>query len=747
MSKRLFLLDGMALVYRAHFAFISRPIVTSAGVNTSALFGFTNTLLDILKTQQPTHLAVAFDTPEPTARHVEFPAYKAQREEMPEDLAEAIPNVKRLCAAMNIPVLELPGYEADDIVGTLVRQAEAEDFESYMVTPDKDFAQLVAERTFIFKPGKQGSDVEILKLPDVRAKWGVERAEQVIDILGLWGDASDNIPGVPGIGEKTAAKLIAQFGSIEELLANTDQLKGKQKEKVEEHREQALLSKRLATINCAVPLSFKWQDLAVSEPDAPALRELFIEFEFNSLGRRMFGEDFKAGRGFETASAAAGAAQKPASEGGDPLAAENADSDESSTDETDSDSPQPVPAPNLKTIADVPHEYQLVRTAAERRKLLAQLKKLPAFCFDTETTGLDPKTAVVIGIAFSWAPHQGVYVQLTDRRVAEDDLFGKDESVAMREEVLKVLAEFRDVLAAPEVTKIGHNLKFDLSVLHWHGIDVAGPLFDTMLAHSLVEPEQRHGMDFLSEVYLGYTPVSIKALIGDKKGAQENMANVPIQQLAEYAAEDADVTWQLHGKLVPLLVERGQERVFYDLEMPLLPVLVAMEAEGVRIDAAALSEFSAQLEKQMATLEARVHQLAGDGFNLNSPKQLGEVLFDKLKLLEKPKKTRTGQYSTDEQTLQSLAADHEIVRALLEYRTVSKLKSTYADALPQAISPKTGRVHTTYHQAATATGRLASNNPNLQNIPIRTEEGRKVRAAFVSRAKDWVLLSADYSQI
>lgn len=739
MSKRLFLLDGMALAYRAHFAFISRPIMTSKGVNTSALFGFTNTLLDILKNQQPTHLAVAFDTAAPTARHEEFKDYKAQREEMPEDLSYALPNIKRLCAAMNIPVLELDGYEADDIVGTLVRRAEKEGYESWMVTPDKDFAQLVDEHTFILKPGKGGSDAEIIKLPEVRAKWGVERPDQVIDILGLWGDTADNIPGIPGIGEKTAAKLIGEFGSVENLLANTEKLKGKQKEKVETNREQALLSKRLATINCEVPLPVELDDLKVHEPDEPALKELFVEFEFNSIGRRMFGDDFKAGRGFEEAGTGI-----PTFSGDQ---AESTNHDPIAGPATADDRPEAGPAlpANLKTIADVPHKYETICTAIDRKKLAARLGKLTSFCFDTETTGLDPQTSVLIGLSFSWNAHEAVYVQLADGQIHEEDLFAKNEEASMRTQALAALEDFREVFANDKITKVGHNLKFDLNMLRWHGIEVRGAIFDTMLAHSLVEPDQRHGMDYLAEVYLGYTPVSITKLIGEKK--TENMANVPLDQLAEYAAEDADVTWQLHELLKPLLKERGQEKVFYEIESPLLPVLVDMECEGIRIDSGALAEFSQQLEKQMVALEARVHQIAGEPFNLNSPKQLGEVLFEKLKLVDKPKKTRTGQYSTDEQTLLSLANEHEIVRSLLEYRTVSKLKSTYADALPQTISPQTGRVHTTFQQVATATGRLASNNPNLQNIPIRTDLGQEIRRAFVPRDDQHTLLSADYSQI
>ncbi len=726
MAKRLFLLDGMALIYRAHFAFIHRPIISSTGVNTSALYGFTNTLLDIIDNQKPTHIAVAFDTSAPTERHVEYPEYKAQREEMPEDLSAAIPHVQRMIEAFNIPVIMMDGYEADDVIGTLVKRAEKEGFETYMVTPDKDFGQLVSEKSFLYRPGRKGSEVEILGVPEVLEKWGITRIDQVIEIQGLQGDSVDNIPGIPGIGPKTAQKLIAEFDTIEGLLANAEKLKGKQKERVEEFGEQALLSRKLARINIEVPVTIEFSKLELEEPNESELKDLCVEFEFNSIGRRLFGEDFKAGRG--ASSTDTGLAKRPAKV-------------EASEDKA------PEVAANLKTIKDVKHDYRVITTAKERRQLATELSGLKSFCFDAETTGLDARTAIVIGLAFSWKAHAGCYVQLTARRFEEDSLFAQMDTDAMREEVLAALGDFRDVLADESIEKVGHNLKYDLSVLGWHGIEVKGKLFDTMLAHSLVEPEQRHNMDYLSEVYLGYTPVSIKALIGEKKGAQENMANVPLEKLGEYAAEDADVTWQLRERLEPLLKERQQERLFYEIESPLLPVLVDMEHEGVRIDVGALAEFSVELQKQMTRLESRVHELAGTPFNLNSPKQLGEVLFDKMQLVKKPKKTKTGQYATDEQTLTNLATEHEIVRALLEFRTAAKLKSTYADSLPQTVFKPTGRVHTTYNQAVTTTGRLASLNPNLQNIPIRTEMGREIRKAFVPRDEKHVLLSADYSQI
>ncbi len=735
MAKRLFLLDGMALVYRAHFAFATRPIITSKGVNTSALFGFTTTLLDIIKTRQPTHITVAFDTHAPTQRHVDYPEYKAQREEMPEDLSAALPHVRRMIEAFNIPVLTCDGFEADDIIGTLVRRAEPEGFESWMVTPDKDFGQLVTEKTFIYKPSRMGEGVEILGLPEVLLKWGVQRADQVIDVLALWGDASDNIPGVPGIGEKTAAKLIAQYGTVENLLARTAELKGKLKENLETFRDQALLSKKLATIILDAPCPINLEDLKLQDRNDEAVKSLFVEFEFNSLGKRLFGEDFKAGRGFQSKADEMPATTREKEKGGQSRPGElelfgEIEAQPVVAEEPSAEAPAPVRA-DLKTVADVPHEYQLVSAPAERSKLIRKLKGLKSFCFDTETTGLDVKEARLVGIAFSFEPHTGYYAAIPQDRA----------------EAAAVLEEFKPVLEDEKIEKTGHNLKFDVGVLQWQGITVRGKMFDTMLAHSLIEPDMRHGMDYLSEVHLGYSPIPITKLIGPEKSEQISMADVPVQALAEYSAEDADVTWQLRSKLEPQLHERGQVRVFHEIEAPLLPVLVDMEHEGVRLDAAALEEFSLQLSKQMAEEEGRIYQLAGTKFNLNSPRQLGQILFDVLKIAGAPKKTKTGQYSTNEQTLIELAGEHEIVARLLDFRAATKLKSTYADALPAAIWPATGRVHTTYNQAVTATGRLNSQNPNLQNIPIRTEKGREIRKAFVPRNKDYLLLSADYSQI
>ncbi|MCB1228088.1 MAG: DNA polymerase I [Verrucomicrobiales bacterium] len=716
MSDRLFLLDGMALLYRAHFAFVRSPIFTSDGVNTSALYGFTNTLLDILKNRQPTHLAVALDTSAPTPRHEIFPAYKAQREEMPEDIAASIPRLHRLLAALRIPLLTHDGLEADDIIGILARQADAAGLETFMVTPDKDFGQLVTPQVKILKPGRQGAEAEILGVEEINAKWGIQSPAQLIDVLALMGDAVDNVPGIPGFGEKTAIKLIQQFGSVENLIANQHQLKGKQKERVAEFGDQALLSKRLVTIFTDVPLDARVENLRLQEMDEPAVRAFFTEFEFNALGRRLFGEDFKAGRSRQASSERADTPSKsPAS---------------------DLFEGQNTTAVHLHSIADTPHEYQLIHTAEQRTKLCQQLAEASAFCFDLETTSLDPRDTAIVGIAFSWQAHQGVFVH-----------FPRDP-----EKAAAVLEEFRPILQHPGIEKIGHNLKFDLSVLLAHGLEAVGPFFDTMLAHSLVEPEQRHGMDFLSETYLSYSPVSITTLISKEKDlfGQQTMADVAEEapeKVKDYAAEDADVTWQLADKLRHLLVRRGVDRIFEEIESPLLPVLTRMENQGVQVNVHALQELSQDFQLQADALQRCIQDAAGTPFNLNSPKQLGEVLFDHLKLLDKPKKTATGQYQTNEAVLQSLTGLHPIIEDILSYREITKLKGTYLDALPQAVSPVTGRIHTQLHQLIAATGRMASSNPNLQNIPVRTANGRQIRKAFVPSEPGWVLLSADYSQI
>ena len=710
MTKKLFLIDGMAIVYRAYFGFIRNPRINSKGENVSAVFGFINTLLDIMHTYEPTHLAVAFDTHEPTFRHIEYPEYKATRDATPEGIHTAVPHIKNLLAAFNIPVLEYPGFEADDVIGTLARTAEKQGFDTYMVTPDKDYAQLVDEHTFMLKPGRGGGEPELLDIATILEQWNIAKIEQVIDILGLAGDTADNIPGVPGIGPKTAQKLIAQFGSVENLLENTEQLKGKQKEKVEENKMQALLSKRLVTIKCDVPVTESPDALLIGARNDDQLKVLFTELEFKGLIKRLFGES-------PTPTSVAVAA---ASEGqGDLFEFAAA---------TQPEMINPVPA--FKTSKDVKHKYHLVTTAPERDALVEKLSGCYEVCFDTETTSLDVRTAELIGISFCIEPHEAWFVTLPPDR----------------EQTLAALEKFLPLLSNPDVRKVGQNLKYDVSVLKWHGIEVRGELLDTMLAHYLIDPDQRHGMDHMAESLLDYSPIPITALIGEKKSTQKTLREVDLDELCEYGAEDADITLQLWHKLKPMLKERGQERVFYEIETPLMPVLAQMEYNGINLDVPNLNNYSVALAEKIEVLESCIYTMAGMEFNLNSPKQLGEVLFDLLKLVEKPKKTKTGQYKTDESVLSDLAPDHEIVQHILNYRSLAKLKSTYVDALPQEVLPTTGRVHTTFSQAVTTTGRLSSVNPNLQNIPIRTEEGREIRRAFIPK-EGFTLLACDYSQI
>ncbi len=707
MSKKLFLLDGMALVYRAHFALIARPIFTSKGVNTSALFGFTQTLLEIMKTQQPTHLAVAFDTAAPTQRHLDFPEYKATRQAMPEDLSRALPEVRRLLEALRVPALECDGYEADDLIATMARLAERRGFDCYMVSSDKDFGQLISEHVFLYKPGRMGDRSEILGLPEIRRRWGIQHPEQVVDILALMGDASDNIPGVPGIGEKTASKLVAQFGSVENLLARTGELTGRVRQNLEQHREAALLSKRLATLNCEVPCAWTPEALAVRPWDEDRLKALMVEFEFNSIGRRLFGEDFKAGHGFAPASARPVARTTP-----HPA------------------SPASAPAHLLK-LADEPHEYTTAASAGERARAVAQLQPAERLGFDLAWSGHDPKSGRILGFAFSPKERVAVYFP----------------APPADPEFQAFLEELRPLLESPG-EKAGHDLKPDLVVLQRHGLRLGGALFDAMVAHSLVEPDVRHTLAYLSESLLGHTPIDLAQLAaGEARAGGIDLRDVPPARAAEFSAERADLALRLRARLRAPLDEKRQEQVFYSIEAPLLPVLAGMEAEGIRVEAPALAEFARQLGAELEEQEQAIRRLAGQPFNLNSPRQLGQILFETLKISAAPKKTRTGQYATDEQTLAALAPDHEIVRRLLEHRAAAKLKSTYADALPAAIFPATGRVHTTFNQVATSTGRLNSQDPNLQNIPIRTERGQEIRRAFVPRGPDFLLLSADYSQI
>lgn len=697
-EKKLFLLDAMALIYRAYFAMSRNPQINSKGLNTSAILGFANTLLEILKHENPTHIGVAFDTMAPTQRHEDFAEYKANREKMPEDLAAAIPYVKELLDALNIPVLLLDGYEADDIIGTLAKKAEKKGFITYMMTPDKDFGQLVSDKIFMYKPSRNGKPAEIWGPKEVCERYGIERPEQFIDILGLWGDAVDNIPGVPGIGEKTAAKLIAQFGSIENLLKNTHQLKGKLRENLEKYADQALQSKQLATILTDVPLPFEPEKLKMGAPDHEALKKLFEELEFRTFAKRFFTwlslqqpqGNYEQGELF------------PVSE-----------------------------EVEIKTIHTTPHTYHLIDTPEKARMLAGELKKQKAFCFDTETTGLDTANSEIVGISFSWKAHEAYYVPLSDNY----------------HRATQQLAVFKEVLENEKIEKTGQNIKFDISILRWYDIMVKGPLFDTVIAHYLLEPDRRHNMDYLAETYLNYKPVSIESLIGKKGKKQGSMRDVPLEEIKEYAAEDADITWQLRKVLEPKLKETGTKKLFFETEMPLVPVLASMEAEGVKLDTETLARFSEELTIEIALMEKEIYEMAGMEFNIASPKQLGEVLFDRLQLSGKPKKTKTGQYSTSEDVLTKLAYRHPIAEKILEYRSLTKLKSTYVDALPKLVSQRDGRIHTSYNQAVAATGRLSSNNPNLQNIPIRTERGREIRKAFVPRNKEYILLAADYSQI
>ena len=714
--KKLFLLDAMALIYRAYFAFSNNHRINSKGQNTSAIFGFTNTLLEVLRKEQPTHIAVVFDTAAPTARHEEFADYKAHREEIPEDLASSIPYVVQLCEAFNIPVLAIDGFEADDIIGTLARQAEAKGFDTYMMTPDKDYGQLVDKHTFIYKPPRGGGKPEVLGEKEVCARWEIERVEQVKDILGLMGDAVDNIPGIPGVGEKTAIQLVKQFGSVEELLKNTDQLKGKLKEKVENNKEMAVQSKRLATIMTDVPVAVGPDDLALQEINKDALRELFAELEFRRLGEQL-GLDGPA----PPAATATKTSKKPSGQAG---LFDEAEASPEAEEETT------APA-DKKTIREVAHTYKSAVKEAELDALISELKSAKQFCFDTETTGLDAHTAELVGMSFATKVHTAWYVPVPDDRARATEL----------------VKRFAGVFADPAITKVAQNLKYDYSVLRRYGISIDGPLFDTMIAHFLIQPEMRHSMDVLAETYLGYSPVSIETLIGKKGKEQRSMREVPLEEISEYAAEDADVTLQLEKIFSPKLDKTNTRKLFEEVEMPLVPVLSDMEAEGITVNPKTLYELSGTLAEDIATTEAEIQDMAGSRFNVSSPKQVGEVLFDTLKIAEKPVKTKTGQYSTSEDVLSKLEHKHPIVRRILDYRELVKLKNTYVDVLPQLIRPDTGRIHTSFNQVVAVTGRLSSDNPNLQNIPIRTERGREIRKAFVPRGKDYTLLSADYSQI
>ena len=705
-EKKLFLLDAFALIYRAHFAFIKNPRINSKGLNTSAVFGFCNTLLEVLNKENPTHIAVVFDAPAVTNRELEYSEYKANREEMPEDLRMAIPYVKQLIDAFNIPSIMLNGYEADDLIGTLAKKAEKKGFTTYMMTPDKDFAQLVSQNIFMYRPGRGGNPAQKWGVNEVCERFEVDDPIKVIDILGLWGDSVDNIPGIPGIGEKTSKKLIKQYGSVENLIANAHELKGKQQENVINFAEQGLLSKKLATIILDAPVELDEQDLKVEAPDEEKILSLFSELEFRALSKRVLGENAKI--------------EIPAPTAGTQMDLFNSHSEENN--ETGKE---------LKSIENVNANYTLIVTEEERLKLISTLKNSKTICFDTETTGINAHQAELVGLCFSVKKGEGFYVPISE------------EQETARKELLEFLPVFHD----ESIEKVAQNIKYDLTILKRYGIEVKGPLFDTMIAHYLFQPDMKHGMDLLAENYLNYKTIPIESLIGKKGKNQRSMRDLDPKEVLNYAAEDADITLQLKDIFAAKLKETNNEDLFNQIEIPLSKVLAKMEMNGVNLDKEVLESFSNELDGSLTELRESILSHAGVEFNLDSPKQLGEVLFDHLKIDEKAKKTKTGQYQTNEDTLLKLVSKHPIIQFILDYRSLKKLKSTYVSALPNMVNPSTGRIHTSYMQTVAATGRLSSNNPNLQNIPIRTEKGREIRKAFIPKNDDFILLAADYSQI
>lgn len=708
-KKKLFLLDAMALIYRAYFALNKNPRVSSKGLNTSAVLGFANTLYDVIKNEKPTHIGVAFDSIEPTARHIEFEAYKAHRESMPEEIGISLPYIQALIEAFRIPVILAPGYEADDIIGTLAKKAEENGFEVFMMTPDKDFGQLVSENIFIYKPGKYNEKPQVLGVKDICEKYGIERPEQVIDLLGLWGDASDNIPGIPGVGEVTAKKLISAFGSVEGLIKRADDVENeKLREKIIHNSAQALSSKKLATILLDTPVPFDEEALALKEPDEAMLKKLFEELEFRAFAKRVF-TDLSLRKNRQSISNQPGLFETD-------IAVEQEKDAMSS---------------GLKHIGNTHHTYYLVDNDGKRKELISALRVKPVICFDTETTGLDPNNSELVGLSFSYKPGEAFYVPVP-------------ENYNMARELVM---EFSEIFRDENREIVGQNLKFDISVMKWYDIEIKGKLFDTMLAHYLIEPDLRHNMDYLAETYLNYKTVPIEELIGKKGGSQLSMRLVELETIKEYACEDADITWQLKQKFEPILEKTTTRKLFDEIEMPLITVLSSMEAEGVKIDTAVLNTFSGELHLEIKITEQKIYEQAGALFNISSPKQLGEVLYEKLKIVENPPKTKTKQYSTGEDVLLKMENKHPVIRSILDYRSLTKLKSTYVDTLPLLVNPRTGRIHTSYNQAVASTGRLSSNNPNLQNIPIRTEKGKEIRKAFVPRNDKYILLSADYSQI
>ena len=718
-KKRLFLLDAYALIFRGYYAFIKNPRINSKGMNTSAIMGFMNSLLDVIKREKPDHLAVCFDKGGSQERTTLFTEYKANRDETPEAIVIAVPYIQKILEAMHIPVVVKAGFEADDIIGTLAKQAEKEDYTTYMVTPDKDFAQLVSENIFMYRPARMGNGIEIWGVPEVQEKFEIESPEQVIDYLGMMGDSVDNIPGLPGVGDKTAKKFLKQFGSMENLLENLDQVQGKLKEKIEANKDLGVLSKKLATIITDVPVEFNAKDYELSTPDMEAATAIFEELEF-----RRIQENFR--KIFSLSTEAAPTESTSASKSTNiPAAAQ-----------FDLFNPPPgqgtaVPESSRESQQSVIHHYQWVNSATGRRLLLEKLMRQNSVCFDTETTGLDALQAELVGIAFSWEQKKGYYLALPPERAAAQI----------------ILEAFRPFFENEEIEKIGHNLKYDLKVLLKYDLKVAGPLYDTMIAHYLINPDMRHNMDILAETYLNYSPQSITELIGKKGKNQGSMRDVPLDQQTQYAVEDADITLQLKHHFEKELAEADTTALFKMVELPLVQVLTDMEAEGINLNVKFLKELSKTLNADISILEKDIFEEVGETFNLASPKQLGVILFEKLKLVDKPKKTKTGQYSTAEDILSYLSKEHPIVAKILEWRSLQKLENTYVSALPNDLNPNTKRIHTVYNQAVAATGRLSSNNPNLQNIPIRTPRGQEVRKAFIPRDNDHILMAADYSQI
>ena len=731
-QKRLFLLDAYALIFRGYFAFIKNPRINSKGMDTSAIMGFMNALMDVIKREKPDHLAVAFDKGGSTYRYEMYQEYKAHRDETPEAIKIAVPYIQELLKAMHIPIIEVAGFEADDLIGTLAKQAEKENYKVYMVTPDKDFAQLVSENIFMYKPARMGNDIEIWGIPEVLAKFEIERPEQVIDFLGMMGDAADNIPGLPGVGEVTAKKLLKEFGSMENLLANTHLLKGAMKEKIEANAEKGILSKKLATILLDCPVQFNETDYELSKPDVEKTDELFQELEFRQM-KAQFDKYFGTGKEYDeidtNGNGAAGETIQPTTK----TPAKKSHEDQFDLfGFVDEESAEIKTNSFYATLETTNHNYTIIQGELGTKLFLQNLMNQTSVCFDTETTGIDALNAELVGMSFSWANGIAFYVPFPENQ----------------EEAQILVNKFKPFFESETIEKIGQNIKYDLKILSHYSVTIKGKLFDTMIAHYLINPDMRHNMDVLSETYLKYSPKSIENLIGKKGKNQKSMRDVALEEIKEYAAEDADVTYQLKQNFSPILDKADTKKLFDEIEIPLIPVLAAMELEGINLDVPFLKSMSVEMAVESNALEQKIYETAGEKFNLASPKQLGDVLFDKMKIGgAKQKKTKTGQYATGEEILSYLEKDNPIVKDILEWRQMVKLQSTYIDALPNQVDKKTGRVHTDYMQTVAATGRLSSNNPNLQNIPIRTERGRLIRKAFIARDENHTLVSADYSQI